>query len=84
MSACSEQRQRRNLQGGAMMEGLIRAWEIIGNEIERTSEEVPSSDMSADQWRTYLEMRRRMTRMRSAISNEIAKEEAKLRDATSV
>jgi len=67
-----------------MMQGLITAWEIIGNEIERTSEEVPSSDMSADQWRTYLEMRRRMTRMRSAISNEIAKEEAKLRDATSV
>jgi len=67
-----------------MIDGLIRAWVIAGDEIQRTSEEVPSSDMSAESWRTYLEMRRRMTRMRSAISNEIAKEEAKLRDATSV
>ena len=67
-----------------MTKGLIKAWEIVGNEIDQVSKEVPSSDMSADQWRTYLEMRRRMTRMRSAILNEIAKEEAKLRDATSV
>ena len=67
-----------------MIEGLVRAWVIVGDEIQRTSEEVPQNDMSAESWRMYLEMRRRMTKMRSMIRQEIAKEEAKKRDAASV
>jgi len=67
-----------------MIEGLIKAWVIAGDEIERTSEEVPENDMSAESWRIYLEMRRRMTRMRSSILQEIAKEEAKQKDAASL
>lgn len=67
-----------------MIEGLVKAWVIAGDEIQRTSEEVPQNDMSAESWRMYLDMRRRMTKMRSMIRQEIAKEEAKQRDAASV
>ena len=67
-----------------MIEGLVRAWVIAGDEIQRTSEEVPQNNMSAESWRMYLDMRRRMTKMRSMIRQEIAKEEAKQRDAASV
>ena len=67
-----------------MIEGLVRAWVIAGDEIQRTSEEVPQNDMSAESWRMYLEMRRRMTKMRSMILQEIAREEAKQTDAASV
>ena len=67
-----------------MIEGLVRAWVIAGDEIQRTSEEVPQNDMSAESWRMYLEMRRRMTKMRSMILQEIAREEAKQTDAADV
>jgi len=67
-----------------MIDGLIKAWVIAGDEIQRSSEEVPQNDMSAESWRMYLEMRRRMTKMRSMILQEIAKEEAKQTDAASV
>lgn len=67
-----------------MIEGLVRAWVIAGDEIERASKEIPNESMTAESMRTYLEMRRRMVRIRTEILKRVAEEEAKLKHAADV